>query len=213
MVCRLVTFTVFCSYIINCTMVKFDCFFRFVTSENLYLKNYVFWGNNTMKEILGHIILFKRVSFCNRGNSQKEVLMSEMKQLLFNQIVLNSEIVKIGDYRSVAHFHLFQVVEVTFRPVTKNCTVTSGHRKKGRYCSSHWLPRPLNETFTSLCLHWHRALRTAFYVIFRSHVFCACFLLIFVQNFEQTSFESVDRVCFASLQVMEGTFLFYHKLK
>ena len=69
-----------------------------------------------MKEILGHIILFKRVSLCNRGNSQKEVLMSEMKQLLFNQIVLNSEIVKIGDYRSVAHFDLFQVVEVTFLP-------------------------------------------------------------------------------------------------
>ena len=45
--------------------------------------------------------------------------MSEMKQLLFNQIVLNNEIVKIGDYRSVAHFDLFQVVTVTFRPVTK----------------------------------------------------------------------------------------------
>ena len=142
---------------------------------------------------MGHIILFKKVSFCN----------TEMEQLIFNL----RKIVIIYNYRSVARFHLFQVVEVTFRPVTKNCTVTSGHRKKGRYCSSHWLPRPLNETFTSLCLHWHRALRTAFYVIFRSHVFCACFLLIFVQNFEQTSFESVDRVCFASLQVMEGTFM------
>ena len=144
------------------------------------------------------------MSFCNRGNSQKDFLMSEMEQLVFNL----RKIVIIYNYRSVAHFHLFQVFEVTFRPVTKNCTVTSGHRKKGRYCSSLRLPRPLNETFTSLCLHWHRALRTAFYVIFRSHVFCACFLLIFVQNFEQTSFESVDRVCFASLQVMEGTFLF-----
>ena len=72
-----------------------------------------------MKEILGQLYCSRECVYCNRGNSQKEVLMSEMKQLLFNQIVLNSEIVKIGDYRSVAHFDLFQVVTVTFRPVTK----------------------------------------------------------------------------------------------
>ena len=72
-----------------------------------------------MKEILGHIILFKRVSFCNRGNSQKEVSMSEMKHLALSQIIVNSEKVIICNYRSVAHFHLFQVLEVTFRPVTK----------------------------------------------------------------------------------------------
>ena len=133
--------------------------------------------------------------------------MSEMKHLALSQILVNSEKVIICNYRSVAHFDLFQVLEITFCPFTKNCTVTSGHRKKDRYCSSLWLPRPLNETLTALCLHWHRALRTAFYLIFRSHVFNAYFLLLFVQNFVQTSFESVDRVCFASLQVMEGTFM------
>ena len=129
-----------------------------------------------------------------------------MKHLALRQIFVNSEKVIMCNYRSVAHFDLFQVLEITFRPFTKNCTVTSGHRKKGRYSSSLWLPRPLNETLTALCLHWHRALRTAFYLIFRSHVFNAYFLLLFVQNFVQTSFESVDRVCFASLQVtfMEG---------